>query len=101
MAIGYVLLLNAMIQKKLFVKATLLLAKTGRMAFTNYIMQSLLCTSLFYGFGFGWYGQVERWQQLIIVLTIWAVQLAVSHWWLARYRFGPLEWLWRRLTYWQ
>ncbi|WP_196157007.1 DUF418 domain-containing protein [Reinekea sp. G2M2-21] len=101
MAIGYVLLFNAMIQKKLFVKATQLLAKTGRMAFTNYIMQSLLCTFLFYGFGLGWYGQVERWQQLIIVLIIWAVQLAVSQWWLARYSFGPLEWLWRRLTYWR
>lgn len=75
------------------------LAAVGRMAFSNYIAQSLICTLVFYGHGLGQFGQWERWQLLLLVLGVWAVLLLVSPWWLARYRFGPLEWLWRSLTY--
>ncbi len=75
------------------------LAAIGRMALTNYLLQTLICTTLFYGHGLGWFGRVERWQQLLIVIAIWAIQLALSPWWLARFRFGPAEWLWRVLTY--
>ncbi len=75
------------------------LAAVGRMAFTNYIAQSLICTFVFYGFGLGLFGSVERWGQVLIVLGVWALQLIISPLWLARYRFGPLEWLWRSLTY--
>jgi uncharacterized protein len=77
------------------------LAAVGRMAFTNYIMQSIICTIIFYGFGFGLFNQIERFPQQLIVLAIWVFQLAISPWWLKRYRFGPLEWLWRTLTYWK
>jgi uncharacterized protein len=77
------------------------LAAVGRMAFTNYIMQSIICTIIFYGFGFGLFNQIERFPQQLIVLAIWIFQLAISPWWLKRYRFGPLEWLWRTLTYWK
>ncbi len=77
------------------------LAATGRMAFTNYIMQSVICTTIFYGHGLGLYGSVERSGQIILVLAIWVFQIVMSTWWLARFRFGPLEWLWRCLTYWQ
>jgi uncharacterized protein len=77
------------------------LAAVGRMAFTNYILQSIICTIIFYGFGFGLFNQIERFPQQLIVLAIWIFQLAVSPWWLKRYRFGPLEWLWRTLTYWK
>ena len=76
-------------------------AAVGRMAFTNYIFDTLICTSLFYGFGFGLFGKLNRLQQLEIVLTIWVVQLVVSPLWLRYFRFGPFEWLWRSLTYWQ
>lgn len=69
------------------------------MAFSNYIAQTLICTTLFYGHGLGWFGQAERWQQLLVVFSVWVVILVVSPWWLARFRFGPLEWLWRSLTY--
>jgi len=77
------------------------LAATGQMALTNYLMQTFICTTLFYGHGFGLYGSVERTGQILIVFAIWAVQLLWSPWWLARFRFGPFEWLWRSLTYWR
>ena len=75
------------------------LAATGRMAFTNYIMQTLICGFIFYGHGLGLIGQVERWGQLSIVFGVWALQLWLSPIWLGHFRFGPLEWLWRSLTY--
>ena len=71
------------------------------MAFSNYLGQTLIFTTVFYGHGLGLYGQVERWQQVLMVLAVWALQLGVSQWWLARFRFGPAEWLWRNLTYWR
>lgn len=75
------------------------LAAVGRMAFTNYVMTSVICAFVFYGFGFGLYGELQRHQLYYVVAGIWLFQLVVSPLWLARYRFGPLEWLWRWLTY--
>jgi len=75
------------------------LSATGRMAFTNYLMQTVICTTLFYGHGFGLYGYVERWGQFFIVLAIWLLQLFWSPLWLRYFRFGPAEWLWRSMTY--
>jgi uncharacterized protein len=77
------------------------LAAVGRMAFSNYILHTLLCGLIFYGHGLGLIGQVERAGQLLIVLGIWALQLWLSPIWLRHFRFGPLEWLWRSLTYWR
>lgn len=73
------------------------LAEVGRMAFTNYIAQTLLCTSLFYYLGF--YGQFSRFAQLVVVLLVCAVQVWFCSWWLTRFQQGPLEWCWRSLTY--
>jgi uncharacterized protein len=75
------------------------LAAVGRMALSNYLGQSLICTTLFYGHGFGLFGRVDRVAQALIVIGVWIIQLAVSPWWLARFRFGPFEWAWRSLTY--
>ena len=75
------------------------LAAVGRTAFTNYLAQSLICTTIFYGHGLGLFGRVDRVVQALIVIGIWVLQLAVSPWWLARFRFGPFEWAWRSLTY--
>lgn len=72
----------------------------GKMAFSNYFMQTIICTFLFYGHGFGLFERVNRLIQVLIVLVIWMLQLLFSNWWLKRFRFGPLEWLWRSLTYW-
>ncbi len=77
------------------------LAAVGRMAFTNYITQSILGTFVFYGFGLGLFGRVDRLGQTGAVLAIWLAQLFWSPWWLDRFRFGPLEWLWRSLVYWK
>jgi len=75
------------------------LAAVGRMAFTNYIMHSLICTTIFYGHGLGLFGQLNRLWQLLLVVAICALQLWYSPLCLERFRFGPLEWLWRSLTY--
>lgn len=73
----------------------------GQMAFTNYLMQSIIALILFYGIGFALYGQLERHQLYLIVLAIWAFQIIFSHVWLRYFRFGPFEWAWRSLTYWK
>ena len=75
------------------------LAAVGRMALTNYLMHSLICLFIFTGAGFGLINQLTRWQLYGVVLAIWVVQLYLSPWWLARYQYGPMEWLWRGLTY--
>ena len=75
------------------------LASVGRMALTNYIGQSVICSVLFYGHGFGWFGQFERVELLYVVAAIWAFQIVFSVLWLSRFRFGPLEWAWRSATY--
>jgi len=72
-------------------------AAVGQMAVTNYLTHSLVCLILFTGFG--WFGQLERHQLYYVVLAIWAAQLAISPIWLKHFRFGPVEWLWRSLTY--
>ena len=77
------------------------LATVGQMALTNYVMQTVICTTIFYGHGFGLFGKLDRVWQLPIVVGVWILQLIWSPLWLRRYRFGPLEWLWRSLTYWK
>jgi len=76
------------------------LAATGRMAFSNYLLQTLVCTTLFYGHGLGLFGSLEHWGQALIVLGLWILALVVSPLWLRSFRYGPVEWLWRSLTYW-
>lgn len=81
------------------VKVLQMVASTGRMALTNYLLQSIVCTTIFYGYGLGLYGKVDAFQGLLITLIVWGIQLPISHWWLNRYKFGPAEWLWRWITY--
>ncbi len=77
------------------------LAAVGRMALSNYLIHSIICTTIFYGYGFGLFGKVERLGLLGIVVAILVLQLIVSPIWLTYFRFGPFEWLWRSLTYWR
>ena len=77
------------------------LAAVGRMALTNYLLQSVLGVLIFYGYGFGLFGRLGRFDLWGVILAVWALQLAISPWWLARFRFGPAEWAWRSLTYWR
>lgn len=73
------------------------LASVGRMAFTNYLTHSLVCAIFFVGLGY--FGQLERHQLYYVVFAIWAAQLIISPLWLRHFQMGPLEWLWRGLTY--
>ena len=73
----------------------------GRMSLTNYLMQSLILTTLFYGYGLGWYGRVAPVAGVALAGVIYAGQLVFSFFWLRVFRFGPVEWLWRSLTYWR
>jgi uncharacterized protein len=75
------------------------LAPAGRMALTHYLLQSVICVGLFYGYGLGYFEQLPRAWQPLFVFALFALQVQFSHWWLARFRFGPAEWLWRSLTY--
>jgi uncharacterized protein len=74
-------------------------APLGRMALTNYIMHSVILTTMFYGYAGGLFGEISRAPQMLIVAAIIVFQMVFSSWWLSRYRFGPLEWLWRSMTY--
>ena len=77
------------------------LEAVGQMAFTNYIMHSVICTLFFFGYGLNYYGVFEFYQIYYLVFAIWILQLIVSPIWLRHFNFGPLEWLWRSLTYWK
>lgn len=98
-ASAYVALIMLWSRTELWQALQLRLAAVGQMALTNYILQTLLATFLFYGYGLGWFGTLDRFAQLGVVLAIWGLQLVISPLWMARFRYGPLEWLWRTLSY--
>jgi uncharacterized protein len=75
------------------------LAPVGQMALTNYLSQSLIGTTLFYSYGFGLYDRLAPTVTLVLVAAIFGAQVVVSAWWMGRFRFGLMEWLWRTLTY--
>ncbi|MBH0172151.1 DUF418 domain-containing protein [Fictibacillus sp. 23RED33] len=72
---------------------------TGRMAFTNYLTQSIIATTFFYSYGLGLYGEFGPFVGVIFACIIFAIQVLFSKWWIERYYMGPLEWVWRSLTY--
>ena len=98
-ALGYIGLVMLIVKARPAGAFVRVMKPVGRMAFTNYLMQTVLMTTLFYGHGTGLFGEVERWGQILIVFAVWAFQIWFSNVWLARFRFGPMEWLWRTLTY--
>jgi uncharacterized protein len=77
------------------------LGAIGQMAFSNYILHSVICSVFFTGIGFGMFGRLQRYELYYVVAAIWVLQMIVSPIWLKHYRFGPLEWCWRSLTYWK
>jgi len=77
------------------------LEAVGQMAFTNYIMHSVICTLVFFGYGLNYYAELDFYQIYFVVLAIWVLQLIVSPVWLRFFFYGPLEWVWRSLTYWR
>jgi uncharacterized protein len=75
------------------------LAPAGQMALSNYLSHSLICTTLFYGYGLGWYDRLSPLTTTLLVILIFGAQVIVSDLWMQRYRFGLMEWLWRSLSY--
>ncbi len=75
------------------------LSAVGKMALTNYIMHSLICMVVFTGVGFGLFGKLQRYELLYVVFSIWIFQLILSPIWLTYFHYGPMEWLWRNLSY--
>jgi uncharacterized protein len=75
------------------------LAPVGQMALTNYLLQSIICTLIFYSYGLGLFGQVGSALGLVLTVVIFLLLIPFSHWWMKRFRYGPAEWFWRSLTY--
>jgi uncharacterized protein len=100
-AFGHIGLVMLVVKAGALQKLMARFAAVGRMALTNYLMHSVILTTVFYGYGFGLYGSIPRFWQMGFVVAVIGLQLILSSWWLNRYRFGPVEWLWRSLTYWK
>ena len=101
MALAHVAVLIIVVKQGWLRWLTRRLALAGRMALTNYIATSVICSLVFYSPGLALIGQLQRYQLYYVVAGVWAGILLWSPWWLARYQFGPLEWVWRSLTYWK
>ena len=101
MTAGYLGLVVCMMQSAQWRRLLTWTAPLGRMALTNYLMQSLILSTVFFGYGFGLYGQIGRMGQMGIAVAIIAFQWLFSLLWLKAFRIGPLEWIWRCITYWK
>ena len=100
-ALGYIGLVMLVVQAGVAPRLMHGLAAVGRMALTNYLATTIICTILFDGIGFGLFGYLRRYQLYFVVLGVWAALLLFSVAWLRFFLFGPAEWLWRSLTYWR
>jgi uncharacterized protein len=75
------------------------LAAVGRLALTNYLFHTAIIATFTFRWGFGLYGEMGPFAGLVVVLVVYPMMVASSRWWLAHFRFGPFEWLWRTMTY--
>jgi uncharacterized protein len=99
LALAIVALVATLWQKPVWSKLLSVLAPVGRMALTNYLLQTVICVIIFYGYGFGQFGRFGAFASTLIALAIFVFQIAVSSLWLKYFRYGPMEWIWRQLTY--
>jgi uncharacterized protein len=99
LALAFAVGLLLALQSPCLARAARPFAALGQMALTNYLMQSVVLSLLFYGYGLGLHGRLGSAAAVVIGLTVYATQMAFCQWWLLKYRFGPVEWLWRSLTY--
>ena len=98
--LGYVGLMVVMLHSQGPFAKVKVLAPYGRMALTNYLSQSVICSAIFYSYGLGLYG-MPRAQQVLVVVVVVTLQVLFSRWWLSKFLYGPMEWLWRAITYWK
>lgn len=99
MALGYGSAVIALVEFTAAKRVLRVFAPLGRMAFTNYLLQSVIFAEIFFGYGLGYFGRLGVAEALCLGITVYACQAAFSAVWLRRYRFGPIEWLWRTLMY--
>ncbi len=99
LALSYVAAITLLVQHTAGRKLLSPLAAVGRMPLSNYLLQSLIATTIFYGYGFGLFGQIGPALGILFTLAIFTAQIPLSVWWMDRFQFGPVEWLWRTLTY--
>lgn len=98
-SLGWVSVVMLICQTEKLAWLTRPFSAVGRTAFSNYILQTVICITIFYGHGFGLFGQVDRTGQAAILVAVWILQLILSTLWLRYFVYGPLEWLWRTLSY--
>ena len=99
MCFGYFAAIVLLMQQPAWAQRLRWFAPAGRMALTNYLLQSVVCTVVFYGYGLGHFERLPRVWQPLFVIAVFAAQVVFSRWWLSKFRYGPAEWLWRWLTY--
>ena len=99
MALGYIGIIMLICKSSVRSKVLQRFADVGRMALSSYLIQSILMGLVFYGHGFGLFGEVERSIQVMFVLGIWVFNILFAWIWLSFYKYGPFEWVWRSLTY--
>jgi uncharacterized protein len=99
LSIGYLCLVILLCQSEAWRARLRRFGAVGRTALTNYLLQSIVGTLLFYSYGLGLFGRFGPAILLVFTVVIYAIQVVISQWWLARYRYGPAEWLWRSATY--
>jgi len=100
-SLGYMGLLIWLVRLGVARPLTGALAAVGRMALSNYLLQTILCTTFFYGYGLGYFATIDYPGLFAVIAGVWAVNIVFSKAWLSAFRFGPAEWLWRSLTYWE
>ena len=100
-ASGHIGLVMLIVKSGWLKRLTSRLAAVGQMALTCYLTTSLICTTIFEGYGFGLFAKLQRYQLLYVTFSVWMLLLIVSPIWLRYFRFGPMEWVWRSLTYWR
>jgi len=99
LGLGYAVAIALLIEREKWRKWLMPMAAVGRMALTNYLFTALIAAFIGFSWGLGLYGKISVSQSLLLVLIIFPIQVLASRWWMARYVFGPAEWLWRSFTY--
>lgn len=99
LALGIIALVATLWQRTAWHMLLGVLAPVGRMALTNYLLQTVICVTIFYGYGFGQFGKFGAGQATLTALVIFLIQILLSTLWLKYFAYGPIEWIWRQLTY--
>lgn len=99
LGLAYAATITLWYMKGRYIHMLQLIKQAGRMALTNYLMQSVICVIIYFGIGFGRAGKFGPAISVPVALLIWLMQIMYSYWWFRYFQFGPLEWIWRMLTY--